>query len=389
MPIDPTGLRAATIALSKDAIRRMSSGEFLVERFERAKSCVLDGHIGFGPVDDAFEIACAIIEALRKALASLGQDALAMESLDGFLSTVLSEVKAQVEALPEGADPQQVAGAIAEAIREHPSHLDSIASALAGGRPVHGPQAEQSLVRSTLKVITTDEHGDRFLGTGFAVGEPLRIVTAHHVVTDAQHIEVFFRGAPGRQDPPATCQARVIAQFEDEDLAILAVEGQYDHDLGRNAAAWDMAGLERCTPAFAAAEDLAGHPVLGLGYHAQADTGGTSFESVCPMRADVAFYSPMREVYFGGDDTSQECLILVVRQGQETLVQGMSGGPLLDLETGEIIGFMTGARGVQSPVRTRQFNGTVEKLPVVEYGYGVLFSHVLRRHPDARQYFCE
>jgi len=44
---------------------------------------------------------------------------------------------------------------------------------------------------------------------------------------------------------------------------------------------------------------------------------------------------------------------------------------------------------VHSPVRTRQFNGIVEELPVVEYGYGVLFSHVLRRHPDARQYFCE
>ena len=389
MPIDPAGLRAATIALSKDAIQRMSSGEFLEDRFERAKSCVLDGHIGFGPVDDAFEIACAIIEALRKALANLGQDALAMESLDGFLSAIYSEVKAQLEALPEGADPQQVADAIAEAIREHPSHLDSIASALAGGQPVHGLQAEQSLVQSTLKVITTNEHGHRFLGTGFAVGEPLRIVTAHHVVADARHIEVSFRGAPSRQDSPAACQARIVAQFEDEDLAILAVEGQHDHDLGRNADAWDRAGLERCTPAFAAAEDLAGHPVLGLGYHAQTDTGGASFESVCPVRADVAFYSPMREVYFAGDDTGQECLILVVRQGQETLVRGMSGGPLLDLETGEVIGFMTGARGVHSPVRTRQFNGIVEELPVVEYGYGVLFSHVLRRHPDARQYFCE
>ena len=164
---------------------------------------------------------------------------------------------------------------------------------------------------------------------------------------------------------------------------------QQDPDLGGNAAAWDKAGLERCTPAFAVAEDLAGHPVLGLGYHAQTDTGGASFESVCPVRADVAFYSPMREVYFAGDDAGQECLILVVRQGQETLVRGMSGGPLLDLETAEVIGFMTGARGVRSPIRTCQFNGTVEELPVVEYGYGVLFSHVLQRHPDARQYFCE
>ena len=389
MPIDPAGLRAATIALSKDAIQRMSSGEFLEDRFERAKSCVLDGHIGFGPVDDAFEIACAIIEALRKALANLGQDALAMESLDGFLSAIYSEVKAQLEALPEGADPQQVADTITVAICEHPSHLDSIASALAGGQPVHGLQAEQSLVQSTLKVITTNEHGHRFLGTGFAVGEPLRIVTAHHVVADARHIEVSFRGAPSRQDAPAAYEAKIVARFEDEDLAILAVEGQQDRDPDGNEAVWDKAGLERCTPAFAGPEDLAGHPVLGLGYHAQTDTGGASFESVCPVRADVAFHSPMREVCFAGDDTGQECLILVVRQGQETLVRGMSGGPLLDLETGEIIGFMTGARGVQSPVRIRQSNGTVEELPVVEYGYGVLFSHVLQRHPDARQYFCE
>lgn len=52
----------------------------------------------------------------------------------------------------------------------------------------------------------------------------------------------------------------------------------------------------------------------------------------------------------------------------------MSGGPILDLETGEIIGMVTGAQRVG---RVSQPYGKGEELlPLAEYGFGVLLSDV-------------
>ena len=74
---------------------------------------------------------------------------------------------------------------------------------------------------------------------------------------------------------------------------------------------------------------------------------------------------------------------MVVTAGQEPIRKGMSGGPLLDLESNEVIALITGAQSA----RVRQFNNEYESLPAVEYGFGVPFSGVMDSWPEFKQYY--
>jgi hypothetical protein len=61
----------------------------------------------------------------------------------------------------------------------------------------------------------------------------------------------------------------------------------------------------------------------------------------------------------------------------------MSGGPILDLETGGVMAMITGAQAVSIH---QPYSKKTEKLPVAEYGFGVFLSDVANSWPEFKQY---
>lgn len=177
----------------------------------------------------------------------------------------------------------------------------------------------------------TDTPRFRYVGTGFVVGDGLRVVTNAHVAS-----AIATPGAPGAEGPAlvvqlragaglwAMRQARVLEAVPEHDLALLQIEGPA-------AAALNVLASESVREG----EDLAfmGFPIGGL----------LGFSSVT-HRATVSSITTMALPSPTGQQLSERAIRSLragpfqVFQLDATAYPGNSGGPLFDPRSGAVLG---------------------------------------------------
>ena len=207
-----------------------------------------------------------------------------------------------------------------------------------------------------------------WVGSGFVFNgsdRPL-VMTARHVVEDAQSIYLESRDG-------SRVQAMVVATADGYDLAILR--------------ALEETSCTPCKVTLKTPNQLRGHQVLLIGFHAAGITPKIQIKDACGSLARVVSFAPLRRVHFR-DGWTQPCLVMVVGPEQETVREGMSGGPIVDLETGqaEIVAVVTGAQAelIHQPYPVPD---SPESLPVAEYAFGTLIQNAVGSSPELYRYF--
>ena len=176
----------------------------------------------------------------------------------------------------------------------------------------------------------TDSPRFRYLGTGFVVGDGLRVVTNAHVIfgvnaaaSDEPVLTVQVRAG---SDGWVMRQAKVLEANPEQDLALLQLGG-------RPAAALDIAASDKVREG----DDLAfmGFPLGGL----------LGFSSVT-HRATVSSITTMALPSPTGQQLNERAIRslrtgpLQVFQLDATAYPGSSGGPLFDPQTGAVLGVL-------------------------------------------------
>jgi hypothetical protein len=231
---------------------------------------------------------------------------------------------------------------------------------------------EDNLECCTLRVIDQDHKGREIVSTAFMICSRGHVLTAAHVALQlGRRVRVGFCRSPaaGREGEQSGW-ATVVHLDKARDIAALALEEE----------SWDCLYKDGLRPPekimLADADTLRGKSVLCLGYKEQ-----DIFASPMWARLRVSPHYPERPVEFR-DGTTQRCLVLVPDGDSSVHIgEGMSGGPILNLETGEIIALVVG--------RTRrvfqEWKGVWEELTSGVYGFGVLLSDVVKSWPEFRR----
>lgn len=211
------------------------------------------------------------------------------------------------------------------------------AAAAAAGGPLALPGAHagpvEVIARSKPAVVAvgryvpTDNPRFTFRGTGFAVDDGTLVVTNAHVVPElpadavGAHVAVLVSRAG---DAPELRRATVLQQVRGQDLALLRIDGA------------PLPVLPLAAPSSIAEGQsvvLMGFPMGGaLGFKPVSHRGMIS--SITPIAAPVANARQLNEA-----------AISRIRQGSFDIYQldataypGNSGGPVLDADSGEVVG---------------------------------------------------
>ena len=316
-----------------------------------------------------------------------------IDTLEGIALTILEDVFSRLSELELKGElePNRVVRELEKAFTEHPSLLDRASVVARQPLEIEAEQAqhlEWELEHRVLKVI--DDQGA--ISTAFALCEQGHILTAAHVALDENNsprrLKLAFRygDVRARTEKETREHAIVRVSSTSKDFAIL----QLAHQDWREFRSCGLLGdredqkQERVRLALRDENSLRGHPVLCFGYQAQPTRDGHRFKDPCPVRATVARHKPVRNIEFvdkyGHVIHEQSCLVLIIAEGEERIGKGMSGGPILDLQTGEVIAMTTGAQRmgqIQQPYKNRK-----ERLPLAEYGFGVLLSDIAESWPE-------
>lgn len=295
--------------------------------------------------------------------------------------TRLSELE-----LKEELAPDRIAEELGRAFAEHPSLLDRASVAARQPLEIATEQLqrlEEELEQRVLKVVDTEGA----ISTAFALCEQGHILTASHVALDESNrprslkLALRYGDVRARRETEGK-EATVIYSDPSTDIAVLQLADQDWYEFRRLGLMGGAGRQRRIKLALRNEDQLRGREVLCFGYQPPT-RDGHRFLDPSPVRAMVAHHKPVRNIEFvdeyGNVIGEQACLVLIIAEGEERIGQGMSGGPIIDLETGEIIGMTSGAQRagyIQQPYKNRK-----EVLPIAEYGFGVLLSDVARSWP--------
>ncbi len=369
LSVHEDNISEVTSRIAESVISRVEPKALKKFGMARVSDLALNPPDFLGPLDEGLSRASKILQvvgyAIREALSTHKREIIKASTLDKVLSIVQSEVKTQATRLRGPGDAQAIVQGLSDVIEEHPSHLDAITAAVAPQFQTEEEKSGEKLQKSVVQVINRSEG---FMGSGFAIDTKGHILTAHHVVENAKQIKIAFDKVHNALNEG--WNAHIVASLKEQDLSILELEDNSDAE---------RAGLVPCRLGYTSPTKLRGHPLLGLGYHADAYANRNGILDPCPTLAHVVQQLPIRRVSFG--DVEQPCLITVVKSGQEPISKGMSGGPFLDLTSDRVIAMITGAQATG----VRQFIG-IESLPVIEYGFGISFSLVRESWPEFAQY---
>ncbi len=283
-------------------------------------------------------------------------------------------------------EPKRVVSELERAFVDHPSLLDRVSVVAQQPFEVEAERLEgfeRALEHRVLKVI--DNKGA--MSTAFALCERGHILTAAHVALDENNaprsLRLAFRyGDVRTRTEEESSEDIIVGAFNTlKDFAILQLA---DRDWQKFRSRGFLEKHEGVRLALRDENSLRGHPVLCFGYQAQRTRNGHRLIDPCPVRATVARHNPVRNIEFVDEDGhvihTQPCLVLLINEGEERIGQGMSGGPILDLETGEIIAMVTGAQRLGRIYQP--YGRGYERLPLAEYGFGVLLSDIANRWPE-------
>jgi len=279
----------------------------------------------------------------------------------------------------ERPEVQGLGDVLSATLQEKPSLLDITAAGVLSAEAQEASVAfktrfekalerAEELVTSCLVKIWCQDAMKEWMGSGFVFDGPNcpLVMTARHVIEGAQSI--YLKSRDGSQ-----VQATAVATADGYDLAILR--------------ALEEISCTPCKVTLKTPNQLRGHQVLLIGFHAAGITPKIQIKDACGSLARVVSFAPLRRVQFR-DGWTQPCLVMVVGPEQETVREGMSGGPIVDLETGqaEIVAVVTGAQAelIHQPYPVPD---SPESLPVAEYAFGTLIQNAVGSSPELYRYF--
>lgn len=365
-------IRKVSCDIAESVIKRIKPEA--LQRFGMKKIVrrALSDEAYLGPVDDALEIASHILQSIVHAIRTKGEAIDKAPTLEDIVAIVLDDVSSRLSGVGSQADARKVAEGLKTAFTEHPSLLDRIASAVLNPFEMEEGQLQQLEHRLKQCVLKIVDHGPNqdWVGTAFALCERGHILTAAHVLGEGHPLTISFQNQKVRV---RKWEELVVYLNRGKDIAILELDR---HSLDK----FQEAGLKPPALAVRDANSIRRDPVLCLGYQTALIRDAARFIDPAPAEARVATHYPIRQIEFTEDGYVQECLVLVIAEGDERIVHGMSGGPILNLRTGEVIAMITGAERVgriRQPFRNRE-----EELPLAEYGFGVLLNDIVEDWPE-------
>jgi len=255
---------------------------------------------------------------------------------------------------------EELGAALDGFFKQHPSSIDQIFGlSLAPPAPVCDPLA--TLTSGLLKVV--DPQGR--VSSGFAISEEGHVLTAAHVVGRYDEVSIAFRyRTPGGNSQEESVQATVVHRDTDEDICILQCSQQDWKGLTELGLDAPPLGLEWRPSSW----------VLCLGYQEQ-----QIFADPVTVEAFIKRWDSVRAVRFR-DGRAQECLVLVIPLHAPAIVPGMSGAPLMDLESCQVIGMVTGATR-EAWVRQEWEGEEIWELIAGRYGFAIPLTKVRESWP--------
>ena len=323
---------------------------------KRAKLKVETKGFYLGEEEDIHEIQKHIVRLVVEAIRTKAQaikQAPSIEELEAIIREGISDQFRKLKKL----EVERATQALEETLAEQPSLLDRIAVAPLPPFEKHRlQQMEQELEDCVLKVVDRDDKGREIVSTAFVLCEQGHVLTAAHVaLQEDRPLTIEHRGQEGF--------AQVELIDRNQDLAIMRLEEEV----------WDRIRDKGAKPpplSLREAAQMRGDPILCLGYqehHVFLD----------PIWASgwISPHYPLRKVQFR-DGHRQTCLVLIM--GAAHIVEGMSGGPVLSLETGEVVAMVTGAtRRV-----FQKWRDLWEETSPAVYGFAVPISNVAASWPE-------
>jgi hypothetical protein len=327
-----------------------------------------------------------ILKAVFQTIRTRGQAVDTAPTIEDVALEILDNVFSQLGELElrEDLEPARIAKELENAFTKHPSLLDRASAAVQQPLKItleKQQRLEEVLEHCVLKVI--DE--EKAISTAFAICNKGHILTAGHVAVDEvnrfRSLRLVYRNGEVRsRKEKETIEPVSVKELNSSiDAALLQLAS-------RDWKAFQDRGLLR-NPLELSIQDenyLRGHHVLCFGYQSQRNRDGHRMIDPSPVPATVARHNPVRNIEFvneyGNIIHTQPCLVLIIAEGEERIGKGMSGGPVLDLETGKVIAMVTGAQRLG---RIRQPYGRgEERLPLAEYGFGVLLRDIGESWPE-------
>lgn len=369
MPPEEKAVRSVSWELAKGVLEQLKPEALRFER-RQVERIAFPREAYLGKLDEDLVFAARLLSAAAQSLLTAVEgeetDELFSTPPEKLAETMVRRVQGEILRRKAEVDSQEVGAALAGFFKQQPSAIDLI-MALFLSRAEHGCQEGDPLgimTRSIVKV--TDPQGR--VSTGFAFCKQGHVLTAEHVVRGCKTVDVAFRysGNEGKPLETPAQQATVVHADRDRDFAVLQVSRQ----------AWERfqeVGLARPSLSL---EWQHRDWVLCLGYQEQ-----EIFADPLSVEAFVKPRDPLLAVRFR-DGFEQQCLVLVVPRDHPSVVPGMSGGPVLNLDACKVIAMVTGATR-EAWVRQRwQGEDVWESISSARYGFATPLSDVRDSWPE-------
>lgn len=359
MDLKEKALRETAWDLTAGVLRRVRPEALRFDKKE-VQRAAFPPDVLLGKRDENLLFAGAVLRLLDRALRTLDQREVLLSSFPEELAdNVVKRVQTQAKSLP---DIKQMTTALWELFKRNPSILVSI---FEGFLPLMEPKAlcdpVEILGKCVLKII--DPKGR--VSTGFAVSSDGYIVTANHVVESYEELEIELRYPSSAGKRSESSHARVVHADRTRDVAVLQVEG----------GEWNRFRKAGLTPPTLSFDWQPRDWVLCIGYQEQ-----DIFADPVTVEAFIKPWDPVSSVKFR-DGLEQECLVLVIPRDNPAVVPGMSGGPILNLRTCQVIAMVTGATR-EAWVRQRWEEEDIwESISSARYGFATPLSDVAKSWP--------
>lgn len=345
--------------------------------FDVVKERVFEPHfgdVGMGlpkPLASAAYFLFSLFEALndqgvQRAISSASR-------MEEAFQVLIEEVAKRMSRYAHSEETSRIRQGIEGVFAEHPSWVDQTLSAVfktPGGDIPGSPRTDagqsdplEILERCALKVV--DSQGR--VSTGFVLCPRGHMLTPEHVARGHSSLKVAYRyRTPEGHKREIEGRAQRVYADSDKDFSVFQLDGGTYKRL-------QDAGL---TPPPLAVEWQPRNWVLCLGYQEQ-----EIFADPITVEAFIKPHDPIRAIRFR-DGHEQECLVFVIPRDHPSVVPGMSGGPVLNLNTRKVIAMVTGAT-LEAWVKQRWRSEEIwELISSGIYGFATPLSDVADSWPE-------
>ena len=363
---EQASLRGISSDLTKGVLKEIAPQA--LKSFDMVEKKVFDPSYG-GDLPEGVEFAAVLLQSIVEVLYAIPEETvLSATAPEEVAKPIVEEVLARTSKRG-GPESEKVRTGFEAFLKKHPSMIDEIAGFFPPPLKAKGDEVDPiaHLRPGVLKIV--DSQGGT--STGFVISSEGHILSADHVTRGNSEMDVAFRHRTNsRTTEEKGGTAQVIHSDQEKDIAILRIsetDWPEFQDVGLASLPLSMKWQPRAW-------------VLCFGYQEN-----QIFADPISVEASIKPYDPILAVRFR-DGGEQECLILVIPRDHPQIVPGMSGGPVLDLDTGEVIAMVTGATR-QAWVKQRWRSEEIwELISAGNYGFATPLSDVAKSWPEFRKY---